>query len=187
MANIITASVTDKVALLVLDDATGLVIGEHVHVYNTGNTHIDGHHNLSSVDLDTGTVTYPVSGPDVPAYAPTGAILVAQVTWVGAADVELFVGAVTPGSDEADFLDICTDAANDWAYHRRHTAGYVDNPTVVPNSSVRYGTILLAVGMFREKGSIDSFQSFEAMPTPGTTGTMGSIMRYLQINRARIG
>jgi hypothetical protein len=42
MANITTASVTDKVATVVLDDATGFVIGEHVYIFGVGNNHIDG-------------------------------------------------------------------------------------------------------------------------------------------------
>lgn len=187
MANITTASVTDKVVTLVLDDATGLVVGEHVHVYGTGNAHIDGQHSLLSVNLGTDTVTYKDGGTDVPEFSPTGAILVAQVTWVDADDVQLFVGAVTPATDEADFLDLCVDAANAWAFRRREAAGYIDNPTVVPNGDVRYGVVLYAGALFREKGSIDSFQSFEAMPTPGTTGSMGQIMRLLGIGRARIG
>jgi hypothetical protein len=186
MANIVTASVTDKVATLVLDDASGLVVGEHVHVYGTGNPHIDGHHNLSSVDLGTDTVTYPTGGPDVAAFNPVGAILVAQVTWIDEDDAQEYLGEITD-PDELTFLGTCVEAANDWCYHRRNTAGYVDNPTVVPNSAARLGVIQYAASLFLQRGTLDGFQSFEAMPTPAPAGQMAQIMRLLGINRARIG
>lgn len=186
MANITTASVTDGVATVVVDDATGFVIGEHVYVFGVGNVHIDGHHQLSTVNLGTNTVTYSTGGQDVAEITPVGAQMVAEVTWIDEDDAQEFLGTVDD-PDELTFLGSCVGAANDWAFRRREAAGYTDNPTAVPNRSVRYGVILFAAGLFREKGSLDSFQSFEAMPTPSPTGSMGQIMRLLGIGRARIG
>lgn len=188
MATITLLSCTDDVVTLTLDDATGLAAGEHVHIYGTGYSKIDGHHNLVSVDLGTDKVTYTVNNQDdVAEFAPANAILVAQVTWITTEDVELFVGQVEAGTDDADYLELCTDAANDWAFHRREAAGYTDSPTVAPGSAAKQGTVLYAGALFREKGSVDSFQSFEAMPTTGPVGSMGQIMRLLGIGRARIG
>jgi hypothetical protein len=186
MATITSASCTDDVVTLTLDDATGLVVGEHVHVYGTGYNKLDGHHNLTGVDgLD---VQYSVNNQDdIAAYTPDNGVLVAQVTWITTEDVELFVGQVEAATDEADYLELCTDAANDWAYHRREAAGYSDNPTVVPGAAAKQGTVLYAGSLFRQKGSLDNFQSFEAMPTPAPVGSMGEIMRLLGIGRARIG
>ena len=112
--------------------------------------------------------------------------MVAEVTWIDADDAQEFLGTVDD-PDELTFLGTCVAAANDWAFHRREAAGYRDNPTAVPNGSARMGVILYAGALFREKGSVDSFQSFEAMPTPSPTGSMGQIMRLLGIGRARIG
>ena len=186
MANITTASVTDKVATVVLDDATGFVIGEHVYIFGVGKTKIDGHHQLDTVNLGTDTVTFSTGGPDVAEITPVGAQKVAEVTWIDADDAQEFLGTVDD-PDELTFLGTCVAAANDWAFRRREAAGYRDNPTAVPNGSVKMGVILYAGALFREKGSVDSFQSFEAMPTPSPTGSMGQIMRLLGIGRARIG
>jgi len=187
MASITTAEVTGKVATLVLDDASGLAVGEPVLVYGTGNVDIDGRQTLDTVDTDTDTVTYRTTGPDVEQITPTGAVLVTSVTWITSTDVELFVGAVEADTDEADYLDLCTAAANDWCYRRRETAGYSDNPSLVPGAAPKQGTILYAGSLFRQKGSLDNFQSFEAMPTPAPVGSMGEIMRLLGIGRARFG
>ena len=186
MANITTIACTDDVVTLTLDDATGLAVGEHVHVYGTGYSKLDGHHNLTAIDgLD---VQYEVNNQDdIVAFTPANAVLVAQVTWITTEDVELFVGQVEAATDEADYLELCTDAANDWAYHRREAAGYSDNPTVAPGAAAKQGTVLYAGSLFRQKGSLDNFQSFEAMPTPAPVGSMGEIMRLLGIGRARIG
>jgi len=186
MATITTIACTDDVVTLTLDDVTGLVVGEHVHVYGTGYSKLDGHHNLTNIDGLN--VQYPVNNQDdIVAFSPANAVLVTQVTWVTTEDVELFVGQVEPATDEADYLELCTDAANNWCYNRREAAGYSDNPTVVPGAAVKAGTVLYAASIFRQKGSLDNFQSFEAMPTPAPVGSMGEIMRLLGIGRARIG
>ena len=91
MATVTTASRTDNVVTLVLDAATGLVVGEHCHVYNVGNQ-LDGHHILLTVDLVTNTVTYADNGADVAAYAPANGILVAEITWIDETDVEVWLG-----------------------------------------------------------------------------------------------
>ena len=93
MANITTIACTDDVVTLTLDDATGLAVGEHVHVYGTGYSKLDGHHNLTAIDgLD---VQYEVNNQDdIVAFTPANAVLVAQVTWITTEDVELFVGQV---------------------------------------------------------------------------------------------
>lgn len=186
MATITSASCTNDVVTLTLDDASGLVVGEHVHVYGTGYSKLDGHHNLTGIDvLD---VQYSVNNQlDIAAYTPDNGVLVAQVTWITTEDVELFVGQVEAATDEADYLELCTDAANNWAYNRRHAAGYSDNPTVAPGAAAKQGTVLYAGSLFRQKGSLDNFQSFEAMPTPAPVGSMGEIMRLLGVGRARIG
>lgn len=186
MATITSASCTSDVVTLTLDDVTGLAVGEHVHVYGTGYSKLDGHHNLT--DIDGLNVQYSVNNQDdIVAYTPANGVLVGQVTWITTEDVELFVGQVEAATDEAEYLELCTDAANDWAYHRREAAGYSDNPTVAPGAAAKQGTVLYAGSLFRQKGSLDNFQSFEAMPTPAPVGSMGEIMRLLGIGRARIG
>ena len=50
---------------------------------------------------------------------------------------------------------------------------------------MRLGTGLYAMSLYRERGSVDSFQSFEAAPIAGF-GTMGQINKLLGIPRSQI-
>lgn len=170
----------NDVVTLTLDDATGLVVGEHVHVYNVGNN-VDGGHVLTGVDLAENEVTFQDGGQTFAEVAVTG-ILIEQVTWITDTDVEEVIGVVT----DVDFLTQVVDAANDWAYRRRYEAGYKDNPTVAPGASARLGTVMYAVALYREKGSVDSFQSFQQMPMTAPTGSMGQILRLLGIGKPRV-
>ena len=187
MATITSASCTDDVVSLTLDDATGLVAGEHVHVYGTGYNKLDGHHNLVSVDLGTDVVTYNVNNQDdIAAFTPASAILTSQVTWIDTDDAAEFLGETPTGAD-LTWLESCVDAANEFGWHRREAAGYHDSPLYVPNGSVRLGTMLYAGALFRERGSIDSYQSFQDIPITGPVGSMGQIMRLLGIGRMAVG
>lgn len=179
MAAVVKAAITDKVATLTLDTVAGLVVGEHVHVYNVG-PHFDGHHVLTTVNTGPKTVTYPAGGQDVAEFTTAG-ILVELVTWIDADDVEDFLGATMSGTD-TDYLDLCVTAANAWAYRRRAAAGYKDNPTVAPGGAAKLGTVIYAGHLFREKGSVDSFASYQDMP-PQNIGGLGQVLRLLGINR----
>jgi hypothetical protein len=44
----------------------------------------------------------------------------------------------------------------------------------------------VAGSLYRERGSVDSFSSFEAMNIPGTVGSMGQINRLLGVNRSQV-
>ena len=187
MATITSVSVTDDVASLTLDDATGLVAGEHVHVYGTGYSKLDGHHNLDTVNLATNVVTYSVNNQDdLDPFTPVSAVLVEQVTWIDTDDVAEFLGETPTGAD-LTWLESCTDAANEFAWHRREAAGYDDSPLYVPHASVRLGTMLYAGALYRERGSVDSYQSFQDLPIAGPVGSMGQIMRLLGIGRMAVG
>jgi hypothetical protein len=186
MAAITSVSVTDDVVSLTLDDATGLVAGEHVHIYGTGYNKIDGHHNLDTVDLATNVVTYSVNKDDLDPFTPASAILTSQVTWIDTDDVAEFLGETPTGAD-LTWLESCTEAANEFAWHRREAAGYEDSPLYVPHASVRLGTMLYAGALYRERGSVDSYQSFQDIPIAGPVGSMGQIMRLLGIGRMAVG
>jgi len=187
MATITSASCTDDVVSLTLDDATGLVAGEHVYVYGTGYSKLDGRHTLVAVDLGTDVVTYNVNNQDnIAAFTPASAILTSQVTWIDTDDAAEFLGETPTGAD-LTWLESCVDAANEFGWHRRDAAGYDDSPLYVPNASVRLGTMLYAGALYRERGSVDSYQSFQDIPITGPVGSMGQIMRLLGIGRMAVG
>ena len=109
-------------------------------------------------------------------------------TWATKGDVEDWLGFTTtvPSSDN-DLLVIAVGAANAWAYRKRQEAGYFDSASTVPSQDVLLGTIMFAGALYRERGSIDQYASFDPLAT-GTpsTGSMGQIMRLLGVNRPAI-
>jgi len=120
----------------------------------------------------TGTITYTITP-----------------TWITKADVEDWLGfTVTVPSSDDDLLTICVAAANAYAYRKRAEAGYFDSsPSTVPSQDVRLGTIMYGGALYRERGSIDQFASFDPLATGTVTGgSMGQIMRLLGVNRPAI-
>jgi hypothetical protein len=183
---IITASGTANTATLILASVDDLEVGTCVRIYNTGNNKIDGRRQLLTVDEPTKTVTFTSQSiGTVEPFNPPNATLVPLTTWVNDEDVALFLGLEVDG-DDAEYLATVTEAANDFAYRRRRSAGYTDSRCVIPNPSAKEGTVLYAAALFRERGSIDSFQSFGDQVIPGNLGSMGQIMRLLGINRPAV-
>lgn len=107
-------------------------------------------------------------------------------TWITPADVLVALGDTT-SPDDAWLIQV-TSAANDFAYERRQRAGYkLDTSATAPNDRVKTGTTLYAVALFRERGSVDSYASFEDF----TTGvlppaTFGQVNRLLGIPRPAV-
>ncbi len=131
---------------------------------------------LTTDDLDrtaaAGTITYTLT-----------------CTWVSIADVEDWLGfTVTNPSSDYDLLTIAVAAANAYAYRKRQEAGYFDaSLSTVPSQDVRLGTIMYAGALYRERGSIDQYASFDPLATGTPTGgSMGQIMRLLGVNRAAV-
>lgn len=126
--------------------------------------------DLSRRAVTTGTITW----------TPT-------CTWVTASDVADWLGLDWTDQDDTAFLDNCVAAANAFAYRRRRAARYSDSLTLVPDGAAKQGTIMYAAALFRERGSLDSFQSFDSMQMTAPTGSMGQILRLLGCNRAAVG
>jgi len=110
-------------------------------------------------------------------------------TWSTIANVEDWLGftVVNPSSD-FDLLTIAVAAANQYAYRKRAEAGYFDaSLSVVPSQDVLLGTIMYAGALYRERGSIDQYASFDPLATgTATGGSMGQIMRLLGVNRPAV-
>jgi hypothetical protein len=135
-------------------------------------------------------VLFALTGSDVERTPATGTITYALTcTWATKADVEDWLGFTTtvPSSDN-DLLVICVAAANAYAYRKRQEAGYFDaSLSVVPSQDVLLGTIMYAGALYRERGSIDQYASFDPLATGTPTGgSMGQIMRLLGVNRPAV-
>ena len=96
-----------------------------------------------------------------------------------------FLGLQPADPDDLQYLTDCTDAANEWAYDRRRSFNYVDRPTFAPDNRVKLGTVLYAATLYRERGSIDSFSSFQNMETAQPiASSLGQIYRLLGLQKA---
>ena len=127
------------------------------------------------------------AGADVARAAMSGTVtFTATCTWVDAASVVAWLGIASATVNDTAFITSCTNAANQWAYRRRREAGYFDSLTTVPGSDVSLGTTMYAAVLYRERGSVDSFASFEGMGGPTPYGSNGQINRLLGINRSQV-
>ena len=125
------------------------------------------------------------AGSDIERQADAGTLTWTQTcTWIIANDVLAWLGISAATANDTTFVGACTDAANAFAFRRRKESGYYDSLTTVPSADVKLGTIMYAGALYRERGSVDSFQSFADMGVTAPMGSMGQIMRLLGVNRA---
>ena len=195
----------DNYAVLQTLEATEISIGQLITV--AGSTGFNGTFTVLAVPVyrftgidDEGDWVYDYeqlipnqllvasTGADVARDSMAGTITWTQVcTWVTISDVMSWLGITVATANDTAFVGVCTDAANDWAYKQRVSAGYQgESLSTVPNRSVELGTVMYAAALYRERGSIDSFASFTDLGSPTPVGSMGQIMRLLGIRRAQV-
>ena len=107
-------------------------------------------------------------------------------TWTTSALVTEFLGISGATANDTAYIATCVSAANQWCFRRRQQAGYYDSPTTAPDASVQLGATLYASALYRERGSVDSFQSFETMSVGVPTLTNGRIMQLLGVRRSQV-
>lgn len=126
-------------------------------------------------DLERGVATGTIS------YTPV-------CTWITDQDVLDWLGVSPASANDLDFVSACTDAANALAYRRRKNNGYTDSLSVVPGADVALGVRMYAGSLYRQRGSVDSFQSFEAYAAGSpAVASMGEILRLWGCNRPQVG
>ena len=133
-------------------------------------------------------IIYANSGDDVAYEAEAGTVTYTQsVTWIVAADVLAWLGIDVATANDTAFVTTCVNASNAWCYRKRREAGYIDAMGTVPSADVKLGAVMYAATLYRERGSVDSFASFDSM-TIGTTpsATLGRIMHLLGCGRAQV-
>ena len=107
-------------------------------------------------------------------------------TWASDQDVLDWLGIDPATPNDEAFVTTATNAANAFAYRRRRESGYFDSLTTVPGPDVLLGTIMLGGAHYRERGSTDSFQSFDQMGGAVPFGSHGQINKLLGVNRAQV-
>jgi hypothetical protein len=107
-------------------------------------------------------------------------------TWVSVQDCLDWLGVSPASANDTAFVTDCVAAGNAVAFRRRNAAGYQDSLTVSPGADVSLGTVMYAAALYRERGSMDSFQSFNEFGTAAVGGSMGQILRLWGCNRPQI-
>ena len=127
------------------------------------------------------------SGPDVARAPVTGATLTTGTcTWIDDDDIADWLGITVATADETTFLELCASSANAFCYRRRQEAAYDDALATPPNDAVKLGTIMYGGAMYRQRGSIDQFASFDAMSTAQIVGLSPIIKQLLGIDRPQV-
>jgi hypothetical protein len=110
-----------------------------------------------------------------------------EASWITSADVTEWLGIAAATANDTAFIATCVSAANTYCYRIRHEAGYHDDSDAVPESAVKLGTVMYAATLYRERGSVDSFASFDQMGGAVPFGTMSRIKQLLGVGRPQIG
>jgi hypothetical protein len=124
---------------------------------------------------------------DVTRTAATGTLTITQTcTWVTAANIEDWLGIGTATAADAAFLTVCASAASQFCWRRRMEAGYVDSLTTVPSQDVFLGTQMYGGALYRQRGSVDQYASFQNMGVTPVMGLNGMIRQLLGIDRPQV-
>jgi hypothetical protein len=132
-------------------------------------------------------VLYAKTASDVARTAASGTLTLTQVcTWVTAANLEDWIGIGTATAADAAFLTVCAAAASQFCWRRRMEAGYIDSLTTVPSQDVFLGTQMYGGALYRQRGSVDQFASFQNMGVTPVMGLNGMIRQLLGIDRPQV-
>ena len=133
-------------------------------------------------------VLYAKTADNVNIVAATGTLTTTPVcTWITAQQIEDWLGIGTATAADTAFLTTCALAANSFAYRRRLEAGYRNESlTTVPNGSVSLGTVMYGGALYRQRGGVTDFASFDGLGTGGTMGLSPMIKQLLGVDRPAV-
>lgn len=182
--NVTSALLSANVITLELVTVAGLRPGYTVHVDEVGQ-HFDGNHVLTTVNSTLNTVTAAFNHANIAEFDCWGQLNI-TVTWCDTADVTDFLGVAPAEPVDEAWLEACTEAANVWCWDRRQAAGYTDVPGVAPSHKVRLGAVMKSAELYRQRGSIDGYASFQSLESVAPVSTNVEVLRLLGINRPAV-
>lgn len=181
------ATAVSGAVTLTLSDVDDIYVGDKVRTFGTPSNQINGVHTVTAVDTTNKTIAYTSGNVTYgPASNLTGEIEVLP-QWTSDADVVVWLGIAAASANDTAFIAECVEAANEWCFRKRQQAGYTtDRATFVPSGDVKLGTTMYAAMLYRERGAVDGFASFETMAAGNPTMSLGRIMQLLGINRSQV-
>ena len=129
-------------------------------------------------------VLYAKTASDVLRVAATGTVTYTQTcTWITQQNVLDWLGISVATAGDQAFVTTCAAAANIFCYRRRQEAGYIDSLTTVPSQDVYLGTVMYAGMLYKSRGTVDVFSSYQDMGQTPVAGMNGQIKQLLGIDR----
>jgi hypothetical protein len=197
----------DNVAVVQTLESTDIAIGQQITLSGLGHG-LNGTHTVFAVPTylfigvdDEGDYLYNYdviipnqlvfqdAGDDLDRSAadPVGSLVWTQTcSWITVSDLTEFLGISGATANDTAFMTSSVNASNAWSFKRRVQAGYHDSLTTVPDAAVKAGVVLMAASLYRERGSIDSFASFQDMSISAPVASMGRINQLLGIKRSQV-
>jgi hypothetical protein len=130
---------------------------------------------------------YKNTGDDYERSTATGTVtFTPSVSWITSSDVLSFLGIDVATANDTAFIAVCVNASNSYIFRKRRESGYTDSQSTVPDAAVKLGGILYAATLYRERGSADSFASFDSMSSIPIPSTMGRIMALIGCGRPQV-
>ena len=132
-------------------------------------------------------VLYAKTANNVNIVAATGTLTASiTCTWINAGQIEDWLGIGTATAADTAFLTSCASAANAFTFRRRQENGYIDSPTTVPSNDVSLGVIMYGAALYRQRGAITDFASFDGLGTGNTFGLSPMVKQLLGIDRPQV-
>jgi hypothetical protein len=130
-------------------------------------------------------VLYAKTASDVSRVAATGTVTYTQTcTWITAQNVLDWLGISVATAGDQAFVTTCAAASNAFCSRRRAEAGYTgDSLTTVPSQDVYLGTVMYAGMLYKSRGTVDVFSSYQDMGQTPVVGMNGQIKQLLGIDR----
>ena len=129
-------------------------------------------------------VLYAKTATDVERVEASGTVTFTQTcTWITAQNILDWLGITVATAGDQTFTTTCAAAANAFCYRRRQEAGYIDSLTTVPSQDVYLGTVMYGGMLYKSRGTVDVFSSFQDMGQTPVVGMNGQIKQLLGIDR----
>ena len=188
-------------------EPTEIVVGQSITVGALGSP-FDGsftvldlpQYAFTGIDSDTGEwlfdqnvprpnqILYACTGTNVEyVVALAGTVAYTQTcTWISAAQILTWLGIGTATVDDTTFVTQCAAAANVFCYRRRQECGYFDSLTTSPSSDCTLAVIMYGGALYRQRGGISDFASFDGMSAGSTNGLSPIVKQLLGIDRPQV-